>query len=307
VTVSLLNFVQQTDSPKRAGLVEVITNESVFLKDLRFITIDGFTYRYSKRSTLGGIAFRALNAGYTADVGVINPAEEQLAILGGEVQTDRQLLTGKGAQVRANNIAGKLKKAGLFFDKYVIDGDPAVDPKQFYGLNARLTGNQVITAGADGAQLTLSMVDDLLDRVVGTNDQKRLVMNKGCSRKLKQLVVASAGGAAVTDVGGHLSSYDGAEIKLIDEDGDEAAILGFDETQGNDSATASMYCYRPGQDTDGEYLQGLIKEHASGDMIEHENQGVRGTVNIDLVEAAVGIGLFHPRAASRLKGIKIPA
>jgi hypothetical protein len=33
-----------------------------------------------------------------------------------------------------------------------------VDPKQFYGLNARLTGNQVITAGANGAALTLAMM-----------------------------------------------------------------------------------------------------------------------------------------------------
>ena len=98
--------------------------------------VDGFAYSYNRQHTLGGIAFRGLNDCYTNDTGVVNPQVETLSIFGGEVRTDRQLVNKQGDVVRAGAIAAKVKKAGLFFDRYVIKGDPGVDPLQFYGLNA---------------------------------------------------------------------------------------------------------------------------------------------------------------------------
>jgi hypothetical protein len=50
---------------------------------------------------------------------------------------------------------------------------------------------------------------------------------------------------------------------------------------------------------DGEYVQGLI----GGGMIEHVAVGLLGTYYSDIVEANMGLGVFHPRAAIRLKGI----
>jgi hypothetical protein len=299
VAISLADYAALATEPIRRGIVQKITNESIFLRLLRFIQVDGFTYRYNRQDTLGGIAFRGLNQSYTPDIGVVNPLVESLAIFGGTVDTDRQFVRLQGDRVRANGIMAKVRKAALFFDKYVIDGDPATDPKQFYGLNARLTGNQVKSAGTNGAALTLAMVDELLDLVVGTNSQKVLVMNKVTRRKLTALVVASAGGAAVLDVGRNVKEYNGAPIEEIDEDGDEAAILGEDETQGNSAVTSSIYCVRPGSDADGEYVQGLV----GSNMFEHVDYGERGGVVQDLVEALMGIAVFHPRAAARLKGV----
>ncbi len=50
---------------------------------------------------------------------------------------------------------------------------------------------------------------------------------------------------------------------------------------------------------DGEHVQGLI---GSG-MIEHVTVGLLGTYWSDIVEANMGLGMFHPRAAVRVKGI----
>jgi hypothetical protein len=286
----------------KKGVVQKITNESIFMKTLRFIPCDPLLgYRYDRRDTLGGIAFRGLNESYTADTGVVNPQIEMPAIMGGEVDTDRQFMaTQGGIDVRSDNIAAKVKKTGLFYDKYVIDGDPGVNPKQFYGLNARLTGNQLITAGTNGAALTLAMIDDMIDRVVGGGpENKRIVLNKAMRRKITALKSAAAGGAGVSDIGKQLTDYNGIPLDVIDEDGDEAAILGFDETTGSSNVTVSMYCYRAGSDTTGEFMQGLV----GNKMIEHEDQGARGTTYIDLVEAVFGLALFHPRAACRLKGL----
>lgn len=38
-------------------------------------------------------------------------------------------------------------------------------------------------------------------------------------------------------------------------------------------------------------------------MIEHVEVGLLGTYYSDLVEANIGLAVFHPRAACRIKGI----
>ncbi|QOV87411.1 major capsid protein [Humisphaera borealis] len=299
MAISLLDFANQSRSPMRRGIIQEITNESIFLKILRFVPVDGFAYTYNRQSALGGIAFRGLNDSYTEDAGVVNPQVESLSIFGGEVRTDRQIVNKQGDAARANAIAAKVKKAGLFFDRYVIKGDPTVDPLQFYGLNGRLTGSQVLTVAANGGPLTLELLDEALDSVVGSNSRKVIICNKAVRRQITALVRDAAGGAAMSEIGAQVREYDGAPIQVLDEDGDETPILDFNETQGSSNVTTSLYVIRPGSDVDGEHVQGLI----GSKMIEHVSVGLLGTYYSDLVESAIGMGMFHPRAASRIKGI----
>ncbi len=299
MALTLIDFANQTQAPLRRGIVQEITNESVFLRRLSFVPVDGFAYTYNRQKTLGGIAFRGLNENYVHDAGVVNPQVETLAIFGGEVRTDRQLVNKGGDVVRAGAIAAKVKRAGLFFDRYVIKGDPGVDPLQFHGLNGRLTGSQVITIGTgDGGPLTLDVLDQALDRVAGANDRKVIVCNKAVRRKITALIRVEAGGSPMREIGPQAREYDGAAIEVLDEDGDEAPILAFDEPQG-ESQTTSLYVIRPGTAVDGEYLQGLI----GANLIEHVAVGLLGTYYSDIVEANMGLGMFHSRAACRVKGI----
>jgi hypothetical protein len=299
MALSLIDFTHQTQSPLKRGLVQEITNESVFLRRLHFVPVDGFAYQYNRQKTLGGIAFRGLNESYTNDTGLVNPQVETLSIFGGEVRTDRQLVNKQGDQVRANAIAAKVKKAGLFFDRYVVKGDPAVNANQFYGLNYRLTGGQVLSVAANGGPLTLDLLDTALDAVAGSNDRKVIVCNKVVRRKITSLIRAAAGGSSMSEIGPQAREYDGAPVEVLDEDGDESPILAFDETQGSSGVTTSLYVIRPGGDVDGEYVQGLV----GADLIEHVAVGLQGTYFTDIVEANMGLGMFHPRAACRVKGI----
>src|SRR3979409_1473145 len=109
MALSLLDFSNQSNPPLKRGLVSEITNESVFLRRLHFVPVNGFAYQYNRQKTLGGIAFRGLNESYTNDTGVVNPQVETLSIFGGEVRTDRQLGNKKGDAVRATSIAANGK------------------------------------------------------------------------------------------------------------------------------------------------------------------------------------------------------
>ncbi|HZN11141.1 MAG TPA: hypothetical protein VFC61_05655, partial [Blastocatellia bacterium] len=96
MAISLLDFANQTQAPLKRGVVQEITNESLFLRRLHFVPVDGFSYSYNRQKTLGGIAFRGLNESYANDTGVVNPMVETLSIFGGEVRTDRQLVNKQG-------------------------------------------------------------------------------------------------------------------------------------------------------------------------------------------------------------------
>jgi hypothetical protein len=273
---------------------------------MKFITVNGFAYRYNRETALGGIAFRNLNAYYTPvgkDDSVINPMVETLAIFGGTVKTDRQLVKLGGDAVRASKIAAKVHKASLFFDAQCINGDAGVNPASFYGLKARLTGNQLIEPGANGGALTIDMVVALQDAVVGTNAQKTLIMNKAARRYISNLVRASATGMHFQEAAGTQAAiFNDSTIEILDENGDEQPILTSTETLGSSGATcSSIYCVNFGQDMDEQNVQGLV----GNGLIETVAYGERDGIYSDLVEGNMGMGVFHPRAAARLQGITI--
>lgn len=298
MALSLIQYAAQTQVPMMQGLVDQITNESVFLKLLKFIDVDGLSYRYNRREALGGIAFRGLNENYSTPPSVINPQTESMAIFGGEVQTDAIIYDRQGDVARANEIGAKLKNAGLFFDRYVIKGDPAVNAKQFYGLNSRISGKQLLTCGTNGGALTQPLIDQLIDAVVGTKD-KYLVCNKAVRRNITALLRTTAKPITFDVASGQVAEYDGVPILILDEDGDQQPILDENETMGSSNVTTSLYCLRLGGDTDKQYLQGLVGTN----MIVHRDVGLLGTFYLDVVEMLGSIAVFHPRCAARLAGI----
>ena len=107
--ISAQDFYNLNPTPMMKGIVQVITNTSVFLRRLKFIQVNGFGYKYNREVALGGIAFRNLNGYYNPtgkDDSTINPAMEELAIFGGIVRTDRQLVNQSGAR------GGRVRNAG---------------------------------------------------------------------------------------------------------------------------------------------------------------------------------------------------
>jgi hypothetical protein len=300
---TLLQLAAQTGQPLPQAFAELVTNVSVFARILNFIPAPGVTFPYGEVASLGSIAYRGINEDYPAgNYSVVNPKEERLAVFGGEVRTDHILIKAglaMNTDARGNEIARRIRRAGLFFDNEVINGDGFTNPKAIVGLKNRLSGNQLKSAGTNGGALTLALLNQALDAVYGPNVQKKIICNRVVRRKIKDLVLAAAGGAAVADVNAAVPTYESAAIEEIDENGDDTPILPFTETQGSSNVTTSLYVVRPGPTTDREALQGLVL----GSMVERRGGTDFGTYILDVVEAAMGIGVFHPRCASRVKGI----
>jgi len=203
--------------------------------------------------------------------------------------------------LRATYDAMKSKAVALEYTKKFFKGSNTVDHNEFDGLEVRLTGNQVIDMGSSdgGDELTLAKLDELLDAVQGGSDV--LFMNKIMRRKVSALVRAA--GQAIETVsdsfGRQLTAYAGVPIAIIEDDKDGNQILAFNEPDlddGDQEVCTSIYSVRFGA---AEYVSGL--QSGSMDVVD---LGLNRTMYETLIEWICGLGVFHPKSAARLRGIK---
>jgi hypothetical protein len=302
MSLTLLEAAKLVQDPLQRGVIEIFPRVSPVLERLMFFNVNGQAYKYNREQTLPGIAFRGINESYTESTGVISPQVEQLFILGGLSYVDRALVKVQGNvnDLRAVYDSMKAKSTSLEYTRCFFSGDNSTNPDEFDGLENRLTGDQLIAAGStsSGDTLTLDMVDILIDAVQGAPDV--LFMNKTMRRKINSLMRA-AGQAqeTVSDAfGRQINAYAGIPIAVIEEDKDGDEILDFDEAcpGGGSDVGTSLYAVRFGV---VEYVSGL--QAGPMDVLD---LGLNRTMYETLIEWICGLGVFHPKAAARLYGVK---
>lgn len=284
----------------RSSIIELFAQNSDALRTLPFDNINGNALRYNREETLPGIGFRGVNEAYSEDVGVINPVTEPLVIAGGDLDVDKFILNTMGQEQRAVREAMKVKALAHRWTKAFIKGDSTSDPREFDGLQVRLTGTQKIQAGstANGTALSLAKLDELIDAV---DNPTHLIMNRTMRRRLSAAARLTTVGGFITfsldEFGRQVASYNGLPILIVDQDNTGTDILQFDEAASSGTSTAtSIYCVSLGEGM----LQGIQNGGMQVvDLGEVQTKPVLRT----RVEWYSGIALFHPRAAARLWSI----
>lgn len=292
---------------KRAGVISTFARASAWLNNLIFRTIPGNSYAYNQEATLPGIAFRAINEGYTSSAGVVNPFSEALKVAGGDLNVDPALVKMFGTDVRTTQESMKAKSLAATITNKLVKGSTATDVREFDGLQARIpvTGSQFVDAGTtdNGDPMSLFKLDQLLGKVAGPN--KQLWLNKAMIQRITQASRTSTVGGFVMwtpdTFGRQIPSYnavplvepypenDGTEPLAFDETGDNAG------TPGGTSAT-SIYCVSIG---DG-YLSGI----QNGIMeVRDLGEDTESPLLTSRVEWLVSIVAEHPRCIARYGGI----
>ncbi|MGA1850318.1 major capsid protein [Sphingobium sp. HT1-2] len=286
-------------NPLQSGVVEIFASTNPIMQYMPYRNIAGSAYTYNIEQTLPGVAFRGINESYDESTGVINQLSEPLKIMGGDLDLDTALVAWDvgSNDSRAIHDAMKVKAMSLAHLATFFDGNSTANVKEYDGLNTRLTGKQVIEAGADGASLTLDMLDDLVDAVSGT--PSLLLMNKKARSRIRQLARMTGGlSIAKDDLGREIDLYHGVPFGIVEEDADGADILGFDEVQGSASNTASIYAVRFGAD-------GLFGAQTAPISVRDLGEVQDKPALRTRVEHYSTIVIEHPRAAARLKGITL--
>jgi len=303
MALTLLQMKTQFPDPMRQGVVDMLRESSRVMSRLNFITQQGLTYPYNKKTKLPGVAFRGMNESYSSTAGVIAPAVERLAILGGKIKTDHVAIATKGDTARQMEIAGQMEAAGKFFDKQFFNGDTTVNVKGFDGLKARLANTQLVTQAGNGAKPTWEKAIEAQDAVEGPNAEKVLFMNQTTRRNLINDALSEQNARMLVEFDAANGTYrfNGSEIDEVYNDENEDPILAFNETQGSANNCSSLYCVRFGGAVDERHVQGIS---GMSENITHRGPITYGEYVEDVVEMIGGIGLFSGYCAARLQGLK---
>lgn len=304
--MTLLEAAKQMPADEiRRALIETFVAEVDILKYLPFQNISGTGVNYSQEDTLPSIAFRGIDATYTANPGVITNLSDPIKELGGEIDVDNYIIKTLGEGVRASREAMAMKALGHKFAYTFIKGDSTSTAAEFDGLQVRLTGNQKVAAGSTsgGDVLSLAKLDELIDAV---DNPSALIMTKAMRRLL---TVASR----TTTVGGDLqwrrddfgvqnAFYANLPILIADQNGNANPALAFDEANpgGGSSVGTSIYCVS----FDDGMLTGIQSDAPDARDLGERQEAPGRRTRVDWI---AGVAIFHPRCAARLWGIKTGA
>jgi hypothetical protein len=326
-----------TNNDLVAGVIEEIIDRDQMFAQLPFTRVDGKAYVYNREDTSVWDASANVGNGNAAsgtvsittdaygnrtsntvepdftDVGsnILESGSKMVEIttnlrtLIGDVDVDKflQSVYSNTNDQRAIQIAQKAKAIARKFRRTLIQGNNTVNALEFSGL-ARLTtdaysnANQTFAAATNGATITFSMLDQLLDLVPTGADA--IIMRPGTLRAYRALLRSSGlGGLSAESVmienfGLPVMTHNGVPI-LINE------FIPNNETQGTASGVCtSIYAVRFNE-MDG--LHGLYGGDSAGIVVED-----LGTVqNKDATRTRLkwycGLALKSTKSLARITGI----
>lgn len=290
----------------RSAIVEMFATSNPIMLYMPFVDIKGTAMAYNREMSLPGVAFRGVNESFTPSTGVIQNLSEPLCLGGGAVDVDRFIVENQGPESQAIHERMKIKAITQDFMRAFFKGDSSTNPKEFDGLQRRLTGNQVISnkraaSPAGGEVLSLAKLDEVIDRVANPT---HILMNKTMKRRLK--AAARATGVAgtinytVDKLGAEVMFYNGIPVVAVEDAEANDTILPFSEAAsdaGGSAVNTSIYVvsFGVGKLTGIQGAAGLVPT----DIGKLES----GSAYRTLVDWDVSFVMWHGRAAARLRDI----
>ena len=236
------------------GVVETIVKDSPVLQELPFIEIVGNGLTYNQEKTLPTIDFYEVGDTWAESTPTFEQKTANLKIMGGDADVDNFLKATRSnlQDLEAAVVELKAKALKDKFEETFIYGDATANPKQFDGLRKLIdtatAGDQLIAAGASGATLTLSMLDELIDAVKG-GKPNMLLMSRRSRRKINALVRA-AGSMMETDRdkwGNFVQFWDGIPVGVNDWILDTHVVSGSVETAATGGTCSTIYALQVGE------------------------------------------------------------
>lgn len=283
------------------AIIELYAGSSDILATLPFEGISGNALKYNRESAYPGVGFRGVNEAYTPSTGILNPLTEALVIAGGDLDVDKFIIDTMGASQRAVHESMKVRALSLAWTRKFIKGDNQSDPREFDGLQTRVTGSQIVWAGSTsgGDALSLAKLDQAIDQ---TLNPTHLIMSKAMARRFSAAARNSSVFGYVTyttdELGRRIMAYNDLPILKVDLDNTGAAILPFTEVTFNGGTATGGSIYIVSMTPDG--LQGL-----QNGTIDVRDMGELQTAPVfrTRVEWYNGMAIFNGRAVTRLAGI----
>lgn len=284
------------------GVIEEVIDRDELFALLPFVRTSGKAYVYNREKAVVEATFLDPNDTVSEGAAEFIEVVTKLRILAHDVDVDKFLastMSDANDQV-AIQIAAKAKGLARKFRRTLIVGNNTTNSKEFDGLDAMLSASsmagQNISAGTNGGALSLSMLDELLDKI--PNGANAILMRPGTIRAYRALLRAAGGTTPdhiiLEDFGQPVLAHNGVPI-LANE------FIPGNVAQGTTDDTCSVYAVRLNED-DG--LHGIFGGSTGAGMAVE----AIGTVqNKDAwrwrVKWYCGLALKSTKSAARIVGI----
>lgn len=307
--------------------------EKMFIEDLlrawdvfgeiRFKMTSGLKEAGNRWQVMPTVAFRNLNAGYTADYGTTEDVEETLSIMGGDIIIDRILVAAGKAQFvdELQKQTRMLARANAFkFADAFLNGDQSVDPKSFEGLKKRVSNapaRMSINLEVSGDTLKVLSADATMETFIdGVNQAIKVVdgathafLNENSWLKM-QSALRQSGNFTITKDSYDRKIMEWSGVRFVDvglkADKSTEIITSTETATDGGADSTSIYFVRMDMD-DG--LHGLQLSGTSFKPYDPLKGGERETAPqfMRRVDTAVGLENVSQYAVARLYGMKMAA
>ena len=238
------------------GVIETVVKESPVLQAMPFIEIVGNALTYNREKTLPSAEWHAPNDDWVTSPAItFDQLTATLKILGQNADVDNYIKATRSnvQDIEAAIVELTAKAVRHEFERGFIYGNDGADANQFDGLveliDTDTASDQVIAAGATGATLTLAMVDQLIDAVLGQKPDL-LLMSRRSRRKINALARAAGNNLEVGTgkLGEFVQFYNGIPIGINDWIFNTHTLSGSLETAYTGSTCSTIYalCFGEG-------------------------------------------------------------
>ena len=281
-----------------AGVITEIIDRDEMLALLPFMQVNNKAYVYNREKTLPGVDWLDPNDTISESAATFEEVIAKLRIMAGDVDVDNFLreTMGDTNDQLVEQIAAKSKAINRQFHICVAQGDSEKNAKQFDGLPKLVSAEQTFEAGANGAAVSLTLLDELKDKVPLKPDA--FVMRSGTRRAVLN-AMRLAGGTTPPMItienfnGAPVLAHDGVPIRVND-------VLAADEVKGTATKTCSIYAIRFNE-SDG--LVGLYGGSTAGVRVEEVGTVQNKDAQRIRVKWYVGLALKSTKSIARLTGI----
>lgn len=282
-----------------AGVIEEIIDKEDLFAVLPFKRTEGKAYVYNRENALSeGDFIDPVNDTVPEGAATFTEVTAKLRVLAGDVDVDKFLAgtMSDTSNQKATQLALKAKALARKYRRTLAIGNSGVNAKEFDGVKVLTAVGQTIAAGANGAALTLTMLDELLDKI--PNGADVIMMRPGTIRAVRTLLRA-AGGISPAEImmdnfGRPMLTHNG--IPIIENE-----FLPSDEVKGTSGAVCcSVYAMRLNE-ADG--LCGLFGGESAGIVVEDIGTVQNKDAWRTRLKWYVGIALHSTKSLARLEGV----
>lgn len=303
-TVTLAESAKLTQDMLLAGVIEQIVEVNPLFELFPFMEIEGNALAYNREKVIGDVQFLGVGGTITAKA----PAEfdkvtSSLTTLIGDAEINGliQATRSNYTDQKAIQVASKAKSLGRKYQDSMINGDGTGNA--FEGMLSLLPTGQIVNSGANGANFSFEILDELIDKVKDKDGAADFIMLPARTLRKYYALLRGLGGASIGDVitlpsGRQIPAYRG--IPLFRND-----WIPTNQTKG----TATGICttifagtFDDGSGTHG--IAGLTAMDAAGVRVEEVGVSETKDESITRVKMYCGMALFSELGLAAVDGIK---